>query len=608
MATGNWFYSGKGIKGDIQKTSGTGAAGTYDVYTIFYTDGSASQYSVYNGKDGASLPPDLSAYSTKAQADLLYKPIGWTPDLSAYSTKSVADGLYLGLTAQASDSAKLGGHLPSYFQVAGNYLTGITSNQVTTALGYTPVSGTPWTSMGYLTAITKAQVEAVLTGLITTHTHNYLSSFTEIDPVFQAWNKSTGISIMKSQVSDFPTQLSQFTNNLGNYGGFVTGTPWTSMGYLTGVTSSQITTAFGSQTANQIYASPNGVAGTPTFRYLQPADIPSGVSAYIWNTSSQQSAIINISGAVTASQFNGSGAGLSSIPLSALLTTPWYSGNHPTTFSGYGIIDTPWTNYLPINNGLVTNDAGLVYNGLQYTSQGNTGTNFSGDLSNITFEGTLASFNAYTNSGQSMGFTLAVPTSSSQGLYYKSMYGGTQRTWTKVWDTKNLIPSNYQLASTAINTGNISNQSVNYANTAGSAGYSTYLPTCYAGGVCDNPQTYFNINVGLKVAMTGFPVVWSDTLWINGYGGSDVLDMCALHFLRDGTPRAFISTQKSNATSYGTIYEIISSYNISSQSVNYASSSGNADTVDSVHMWTGTLAAYNAIGTKSSTTLYIITG
>jgi len=125
MATGNWFYSGKGIKGDIQKTSGTGAAGTYDVYTIFYTDGSASQYSIYNGKDGASLPPDLSAYSTKAQADLLYKPIGWTPDLSAYITKSQSDGYYLGINAQASDSAKLGGHLPSYFQIA---------------LGYTPLN------------------------------------------------------------------------------------------------------------------------------------------------------------------------------------------------------------------------------------------------------------------------------------------------------------------------------------------------------------------------------------------------------------------------------------------------------------------------------------
>ncbi len=47
---------------------------------------------------------------------------------------------------------------------------------------------------------------------------NYLTA--ETDPVFSAWNKSTGISIIKSQISDFPTALSAFTNDLGNYGGF----------------------------------------------------------------------------------------------------------------------------------------------------------------------------------------------------------------------------------------------------------------------------------------------------------------------------------------------------------------------------------------------------
>ena len=83
---------------------------------------------------------------------------------------------------------------------SGNHPTTISGYGITDA-----VTGTPWTSMGYLTSITKAQVESVLTGLITTHTHNYLSSFTETDPIFTAWNKSTGISITKSQISDFPT-------------------------------------------------------------------------------------------------------------------------------------------------------------------------------------------------------------------------------------------------------------------------------------------------------------------------------------------------------------------------------------------------------------------
>lgn len=41
-------------------------------------------------KSEAVPAPDLSAYSTTAQADLLYKPIGYAPDLSAYLTSATA--------------------------------------------------------------------------------------------------------------------------------------------------------------------------------------------------------------------------------------------------------------------------------------------------------------------------------------------------------------------------------------------------------------------------------------------------------------------------------------------------------------------------------------
>lgn len=116
-----------------------------------------------------------------------------------------------------------------------------------------------------------------------------------------------------------------------------------------------------------------------------------------------------------------------------------------------------------------------------------------------------------------------------------------------------------------IDSGNIGSQSVNYANSAGSASsasYAGYLPTLYAGGVQSNPQTYFNNGIGLRVAMTGHWSVWSDTLWINGYAGGDVLQMCALHTLRNGQPRIAISAQASTSTSYGTVYELWSSYNM----------------------------------------------
>lgn len=104
------------------------------------------------------------------------------------------------------------------------------------------------------------------------------------------------------------------------------------------------------------------------------------------------------------------------------------------------------------------------------------------------------------------------------------------------------------------------------------SGSAAYFPTAYIGGTQANPQTYFNQNMGLRVAMTGigFGGPWSDTLWINGYSGNDVLPMCALHFIRNGTPRFGISTQNSNSTSYGTNYEVWTAYNSNKDGVNWS--------------------------------------
>lgn len=95
----------------------------------------------------------------------------------------------------------------------------------------------------------------------------------------------------------------------------------------------------------------------------------------------------------------------------------------------------------------------------------------------------------------------------------------------------------------------------------GEADSAIRLVTNYIGGQQPNPQTYFGIGIGLKVAMTGSIKHWNDTLWINGYSGGDVKDMCALHTVRDGTPQMYISAQKSDATSYGTMYLFYTSYN-----------------------------------------------
>lgn len=109
-----------------------------------------------------------------------------------------------------------------------------------------------------------------------------------------------------------------------------------------------------------------------------------------------------------------------------------------------------------------------------------------------------------------------------------------------------------------------------YANKLlGGANWADYLSTNYIGGQQANPQTYFNNSIGIKVAMTGSIKMWNDTLWINGYSGSDVKYMCALHTVRDGTPEMYISTQLSDATAYGTMYRFWTSYNSNHSSVDW---------------------------------------
>jgi len=202
----------------------------------------------------------------------------------------------------------------------------------------------------YISGITKENVESVLTGLITTHTHNYLSSFTETDPVFTAWNKSTGISITKSQVSDFPTNLSQFNNNLGNYGGWITGinsgmvttalgyTPWNTGNHPTTLSNYGITDAIQNQNSSAQAANSyiNGVYRT--YLYNSAAFIGNWTSSNIWgiggsgsvirlgqcntdgsfisstNTNLQVDGAATFASTVSATNFIGSGNGLTSLP------------------------------------------------------------------------------------------------------------------------------------------------------------------------------------------------------------------------------------------------------------------------------------------------------
>jgi hypothetical protein len=152
---------------------------------------------------------------------------------------------------------------------------------------------------------------------------------------------------------------------------------------------------------------------------------------------------------------------------------------------------------------------------------------------------------------------------------------------------------------------NFWNLTVNQPITGSVAGYSTYLPTRYDSGQKTNPQQYFGPGIGLRVAMTAMPVVWADTLWINGYAGGDVPDMCALHFSRQATPKMWISTQQSTATSYGTFYELpLFGYNSGNASALYAPLY--YDTTNTAYYWNFGSSSVSNIDTQITGFAYFL--
>lgn len=86
--------NGVGIA-SIARTSGTGAAGTTDTYTITLTDGSTSTFTVYNGKDGASGSGSSAVTSVNGKTGDVKLPVsGFGSCATAASTAiKVVDGL-----------------------------------------------------------------------------------------------------------------------------------------------------------------------------------------------------------------------------------------------------------------------------------------------------------------------------------------------------------------------------------------------------------------------------------------------------------------------------------------------------------------------------------
>jgi len=120
----------------VTRTSGTGAPGTTDTYTITYSNGTTSTFQVYNGANGSG-----SGTITSITAGT-----GLTGGTISSTGTIAVDGTVVALRADLAAVAFSGAYsalsgkptnVSSFTNDAG-YITGINSSAVTTALGFTP--------------------------------------------------------------------------------------------------------------------------------------------------------------------------------------------------------------------------------------------------------------------------------------------------------------------------------------------------------------------------------------------------------------------------------------------------------------------------------------
>jgi hypothetical protein len=187
--TGEPGEDGVGVA-NVERTSGTGAPGTVDTYTITMTDGKTYEFTVYNGADGSG-----SAGGGSSDGDM---------KKSVYDTNN---------NGTVDNAEKLGGNLPAYFATAEHTHTGYADKEHTHSeyaptdhsheeylTEYTETDPTvpAWAKTAQKPTYTAAEVGAAEAN----HTHDeYLTSFTESDPTVPSWAKaSTKPAYNKSEV------------------------------------------------------------------------------------------------------------------------------------------------------------------------------------------------------------------------------------------------------------------------------------------------------------------------------------------------------------------------------------------------------------------------
>jgi hypothetical protein len=172
--------------------------------------------------------------------------IGYTSDPTSGNKLAVNGNAYVGGSVTARYIKKEGGTSAQYLMADGSTSTGTGggSSMVYPPAGIAVSTGTGWGTPVTIPTVYSVSGTGTVSGLTLSGTVTTTGSLTLGGTIsitksqvsdFPSWSASTTKpSYAWSEITSKPTALSSFTNDLGNYGSFVTGTPWTSMGYLTG--------------------------------------------------------------------------------------------------------------------------------------------------------------------------------------------------------------------------------------------------------------------------------------------------------------------------------------------------------------------------------------
>ncbi len=508
----------------------------------------------------------------------------------------------------------------------GRYLTGITSGNVTTALGYTPYNSS--NPSGYVTSTGSVSYADVAGGVI--------------------WQN----------VANRPTNLSNFINDLGNYGGFVTGTPWTGYGYITSSGSCNYATSAGNASSLSNFTSDSGrgsnsdysMAARTNGMYAMPGTGTNGPGASylsLLHMTNATDVAFQIAGGYVSDNmyFRGTSALQNGTGYTSWRTV-WHNGNltnlnQLTNGPGYitgittGMITAAlgWTpvsssgsvsyattaGSAPANGGTATNAGNVTHNASRTDSawynigwfSGNPSPAYSCDAVQIrSSDGTIAAIH-YEGSGNVGGTGRA--SHHPSGVYSQ----GTNWLYGSVILNGNSISGVTTLsASGAISASNFSgsHSGTSSGTNTGDQTIPTSLPAndVYSWAKQASKPSYSWSELGSKpTTLSGYGI--SDWAWGN-YGGLDAVPgVSGCYYFAGNSPipgqsdgtvwyhaypaapttwgsqlvqnyrdgRIYIRGR--NSGSWSSWWTVVDSNNIGSQSVSYASSAGNADTVDGWH-------------------------